>query len=92
MNKISDIELINYDLPHSLFTYFLDITSAKKVGILTILPTECLSQQLESDPDKAQAGLSDLPVLEQAIEDGDEHFDNNDFASASASNLTNRSV
>jgi len=37
---------------------------------------------LESDPDKAQAGLSDLPVLEQAIEDGDEHFDNNDFASA----------
>lgn len=34
------------------------------------------------DPDKAQMGLSDLPVLEQAIEEGDEYFDNGDFATA----------
>ena len=30
-------------------------------------------------------GLSDLPVLEQAIEEGDEYFDNGDFATAGKS-------
>jgi len=40
------------------------------------------TELLNADPEKAQAGLSDLPVLEQAIEDGDEYFENSDFATA----------
>ena len=39
--------------------------------------------QLKSDPEKAQAGLSDLPILDQAIEDAEALFDNDDFATAS---------
>ena len=39
--------------------------------------------QLLLDADKAEEGLRDIPVLEQAIEDGDEFAENSDYASAS---------
>lgn len=43
---------------------------------------EQYSELLALDAEKAEEGLREIPILEQAVEEGDAFFDNNDFATA----------